>query len=110
MASEASLKVQLSRWEHGGSRPNETYRVLLCSLYRATPKELGFDRAPQTAKGMRDRISTLESLVENLTAMLAAQGCRRDDRLGPAQRVVRPCGGPGRSRRAAGTAGAAPRR
>lgn len=74
VASEPSLKVQLSRWEHGGSRPNETYRVLLCSLYRSTPKELGFDRAPQTAKGMRDRISTLESLVESLTATLVAQG------------------------------------
>ncbi|MFJ9997871.1 XRE family transcriptional regulator [Streptomyces werraensis] len=74
VASEPSLKVQLSRWEHGGSRPNETYRVLLCSLYRATPNELGFDRAPQTTKGLRDRISTLEALVENLTATLTAQG------------------------------------
>ncbi len=74
VASEASLKVQLSRWEHGGSRPNETYRVLLCSLYRATPNELGFDRVPQTTKGLRDRISDLEALVENLTAALLAQG------------------------------------
>jgi transcriptional regulator with XRE-family HTH domain len=74
IASEPSLKVQLSRWEHGVCRPSETYRVLLCSLYRATPKELGFDRAPQTAKGLRERIGTLESLIENLTATLMAQG------------------------------------
>lgn len=74
VASEASLKVQLSRWEHEVSRPNDKYRTLLCALYRRTPDELGFNQAT-TVKSLRDRVSDLEALVERLTvALSAAQG------------------------------------
>ncbi|WP_371790763.1 XRE family transcriptional regulator [Streptomyces sp. NBC_01471] len=76
VAAEASLKVQLSRWEHGRSRPNETYRALLCSIYRATPEGLGFDRPVQssTVKSLRERINDLERLVESLAGAGAVRG------------------------------------
>ncbi|WP_079190765.1 hypothetical protein [Streptomyces acidiscabies] len=79
IASEPSLKVYISEWENGSRRPGETYRVLLCALYRATPEELGFT-AYDTARGKRDgataelreRVNDLTSMVENLTAALSA--------------------------------------
>ncbi|MYQ82446.1 MULTISPECIES: helix-turn-helix domain-containing protein [unclassified Streptomyces] len=68
IAAEPSLKVQLSRWEHGRARPNETYRALLCAAYQVTPGELGFDAADRSAtvKSLRERINDLERLVESL--------------------------------------------
>ncbi|MDI3417901.1 helix-turn-helix domain-containing protein [Streptomyces luteolus] len=74
IAAESSLKVQLSRWEHGATRPNETYRALLCAVYRTTPETLGFDRPQQsqTVKSLRERVNALESLVENLMGALSA--------------------------------------
>ncbi len=74
IAAESSLKVQLSRWEHGGSRPNETYRALLCAAYRTTPEALGFDcpGQSQTVKSLRERVNALEALVESLTGALSA--------------------------------------
>ncbi|NEB94939.1 helix-turn-helix transcriptional regulator [Streptomyces bauhiniae] len=77
IASESSLKVQLSRWEHGVTRPGETYRVLLCAVYRATPDELGFTHSRQSepsAKSLRDRVSELEARLETLTGYLAVTG------------------------------------
>ena len=41
VASAASLKTQLSRWENGHVTP-DFYQALLCELYQATPAELGF--------------------------------------------------------------------
>lgn len=69
VASEPSLKVQLSCWEHGRRRPNESYRLLLCTVYRATAEELGFDRTAREAsvKTLRQRINDLERLVASLT-------------------------------------------
>ncbi|MFD0211992.1 XRE family transcriptional regulator [Streptomyces hirsutus] len=74
IAAESSLKVQLSRWEHGASRPNETYRALLCAAYQTTPEALGFDRPEQSqmVKSLRERVNTLEALVESLTGALSA--------------------------------------
>lgn len=42
VAAPASLKTLLSRWENGHATPDVFYRPLLCELYRAAPKELGF--------------------------------------------------------------------
>ncbi|WP_328865484.1 XRE family transcriptional regulator [Streptomyces sp. NBC_00304] len=70
VAAETSLKVQLSRWEHGASRPSETYRVLFCALYRTTPDALGFSQRRETTKDLRARISELEAAVERLTGSL----------------------------------------
>ncbi|MFB8381061.1 XRE family transcriptional regulator [Streptomyces rubiginosohelvolus] len=68
VASEPSLKVQLSCWEHGRRRPNESYRLLLCTVYRATAEELGFDRTAGEAsvRTLRQRINDLERLVASL--------------------------------------------
>ena len=41
VASAASLKTQLSRWENGHVTP-DYYQALLCELFEATPGELGF--------------------------------------------------------------------
>jgi transcriptional regulator with XRE-family HTH domain len=41
VASAASLKTQLSRWENGHVTP-DYYQALLCELLKATPGELGF--------------------------------------------------------------------
>ena len=41
VASAASLKTQLSRWENGHVTP-EYYQALLCELFGVTPGELGF--------------------------------------------------------------------
>ena len=41
IASAASLKTQISRWENGHVTP-DYYQPLLCELLKATPGELGF--------------------------------------------------------------------
>jgi len=41
VASAASLKTQISRWENGHITP-DFYQPLLCELFRATPGDLGF--------------------------------------------------------------------
>ena len=41
IASAASLKTQISRWENGHVTP-DYYQALLCELLKATPGELGF--------------------------------------------------------------------
>lgn len=40
VASAASLKTQLSRWENGHIAP-DYYRTLICNLYESTPGDLG---------------------------------------------------------------------
>ncbi|WP_445395135.1 XRE family transcriptional regulator [Streptomyces sp. LE64] len=79
IASEPSLKVQVSRWEHGVTRPGETYRVLLSAVYRATPEELGFDQTRPggtgtSTKSLRDRVGELEARLELLTSYLTMAG------------------------------------
>ncbi|MEU4099846.1 XRE family transcriptional regulator [Streptomyces tanashiensis] len=75
IAAEPSLKVYLSRWEHGLTRPGKTYQSLLCAIYRTTPESLGFSspresRESATAKSLRERIAELESMVTRLTGHL----------------------------------------
>ncbi|NEC87291.1 XRE family transcriptional regulator [Streptomyces sp. SID12501] len=77
IASESSLKVYISDWERGARRPGETYRVLLSTLYRATPEELGFTAQRRDTAGddLRARVNDLAAMVERLTSALsAAQG------------------------------------
>ncbi|MHC5702391.1 helix-turn-helix domain-containing protein [Streptomyces tirandamycinicus] len=69
IATEPSLKVQVSRWENGVVRPGPTYQVLLCALFRATPDELGFTRATQAAT-LADRVASLEAALDRLTSQL----------------------------------------
>jgi transcriptional regulator with XRE-family HTH domain len=42
VASDTSLKTLLSRWENGHAAPEPFYRDLLCAIYKAAPRELGF--------------------------------------------------------------------
>ncbi|MGI5138566.1 XRE family transcriptional regulator [Streptomyces sp. CA-106110] len=70
VAAETSLKVQMSRWENGVNRPSQTYQVLLCALFRATPDALGFTGTGNAT--LADRIDALEHLVSDLTAQLEA--------------------------------------
>ncbi|MGW5463352.1 helix-turn-helix domain-containing protein [Streptomyces sp. NPDC003996] len=80
VASENSLKVQLSRWENGANEPSPTYQVLLCAVLRATPAELGFGGASRPAAplpgedvaSLADRVQALETLVIQLSARLGA--------------------------------------
>ncbi|MBG0854621.1 XRE family transcriptional regulator [Streptomyces spinoverrucosus] len=80
VASETSLKVQLSRWENGANEPSQTYQVLLCAVLRATPAELGFGRAAcpaaplagEDTAALADRVQALETLVIQLSARLGA--------------------------------------
>ncbi|MFF4212580.1 hypothetical protein ACFYZE_25115 [Streptomyces sp. NPDC001796] len=80
IASEGSLKVQLSRWENGANEPSPTYQVLLCAVLRATPAELGFGRAARPAAplpgedvaSLADRVQALEALVVQLSVRLGA--------------------------------------
>jgi hypothetical protein len=59
VASAASLKTQLSRWENGHVTP-EYYQPLLCELLKATPGELGFgiadDHEIPWSGGRRDQV------------------------------------------------------
>jgi transcriptional regulator with XRE-family HTH domain len=69
IASEDSLKVQMSRWENGAVRPGPTYQVLLCAVFRTTPDELGLTRTADPS-ALADRVTALESLVHHLAAQL----------------------------------------
>ncbi|MFE6592651.1 hypothetical protein [Streptomyces sp. NPDC057781] len=78
VASQSSLKVQLSRWENG-TNPSPTYQVLLCAVLRATPADLGFEPsarpAPspgEDAASLANRVQALETLVVQLSAQLNA--------------------------------------
>jgi transcriptional regulator with XRE-family HTH domain len=42
IATAASLKTLVSRWENGHATPDSFHQPLLCELYKATPNELGF--------------------------------------------------------------------
>ncbi|MFI2353013.1 helix-turn-helix domain-containing protein [Streptomyces sp. NPDC019443] len=69
IAAENSLKVFISRWENDTHRPGQTYQVLLCAIFRATPDELGFTR-PASATTLIERVAALESVIEGLTGRL----------------------------------------
>lgn len=59
VASAASLKTQLSRWENGHITP-DYYQPLLCELFRATPGELGFigQDLPSDSRSEDGRVGT----------------------------------------------------
>lgn len=59
VASKASLKTKLSRWENGKEQPSETYQRLFREIYGRTNAELGFpdeaEEDPEAAE-LRSRI------------------------------------------------------
>ena len=70
VASAASLKTQLSRWENGHVTP-EHYQGLLCELYKSTPGELGF--------GIQDLPNSPSKEPSRGTALIASREWTRDD-------------------------------
>jgi hypothetical protein len=70
VASAASLKTQLSRWENGHVTP-DYYQALLCEVFQSTPGELGF--------GVQE-LSNGSSKERSLgTALIAKREWTRDD-------------------------------
>jgi hypothetical protein len=47
IATPASLKTKLSRWENGKEQPSETYQRLFREIYGRTNTELGFPDEPE---------------------------------------------------------------
>ncbi|MDD7965996.1 hypothetical protein [Actinomycetospora lemnae] len=85
VASAASLKTQLSRWENG-TVPDEPYRTLLAELYERELGELGIDVTPHWERSheipgllteIRDELRTLNELLRD----------RKDDRKDSAPRT-----------------------
>ncbi len=70
VASAASLKTQLSRWENGHVTP-DYYQALLCELLGATPGELGF--------GIQDLPSRPARESGQGTTLIAKREWTRDD-------------------------------
>ena len=70
VASAASLKTQLSRWENGHVTP-EYYQPLLCEVLKATPGELGF--------GIQDLPSGPAGQSTSGTTLIAKREWNRDD-------------------------------
>jgi hypothetical protein len=70
VASAASLKTQLSRWENGHVTP-DYYQALLCEVLGATPGELGF--------GIQDLPSGLVRESSQGTTLIAKREWTRDD-------------------------------
>ena len=67
VASAASLKTQLSRWENGHVTPGY-YQSLLCALFQMAPEELLLNSAaPQVLAG--DRVAELASRQEWLMTL-----------------------------------------
>ena len=71
VASAASLKTQLSRWENG-TVPEEPYRTLLAELYERDLGELGIDVTPHWERSheipdllaeIRDELRTISGLL-----------------------------------------------
>lgn len=70
VASAASLKTQLSRWENGHVTP-DYYQALLCELLKATPGELGF--------GIQDLPSGPARQSSSGATLIAKREWSRDD-------------------------------
>jgi transcriptional regulator with XRE-family HTH domain len=70
VASAASLKTQLSRWENGHVTP-DYYRALLCELFKVTPGELGFGTQQLPSGRVRERSPT--------ATLIAKREWTRDD-------------------------------
>lgn len=86
IATDASLKTLLSRWENGRRSVGEAhYRRLLCELYGRTPAELGFpedDHVDEGAEELRARLTIARSVDDGVVELFRAHLdiARRADR------------------------------
>lgn len=83
VASPASLKTMLSRWENGGGRPDAAYQRLFCTIYQRDEDELGFtDPTPDAAVLPQVAPALDEETVDYFRAVLN-QHIRADNLMGP---------------------------
>ncbi len=89
VATPASLKTQLSRWENGHATPDAPYRALLAELYEGADLGLGTAVAPaaDARERLRARVAAAGAVDGEVVALweqqlTALQGL--DDRLGAA--------------------------
>ena len=71
LASQASLKRMLARWENDGTAVDSPYRELFCEIYRLTPEDFGWPVRAQhelIAAGERYQPS-LETAVAELVSL-----------------------------------------
>lgn len=83
IASRASLKTMLSRWENG-ARVDQLYQRLLCRVYQALPEDLGFkdEPRPQALRPLRIAPTMSVETVSYFRNVLA-EHVRADNLMGP---------------------------
>jgi transcriptional regulator with XRE-family HTH domain len=64
LATPASLKTQISRWENGHCQPDEVYRQVFRALYGQTDDQLGF--SPEDAGGGETGLGFAETWSEGV--------------------------------------------
>ena len=65
IATKASLKTKLSRWENGKEQPSQIYRQLFREIYGRTNAELGFPDEPEEdpeAAELRNRLALARTI------------------------------------------------
>ncbi|MGH3998415.1 MAG: tetratricopeptide repeat protein, partial [Pseudonocardiaceae bacterium] len=65
IATRASLKTKLSRWENGKEQPSEIYQRLFREIYGRTNAELGFPDEPEQdpeAAELRSRLAVARTV------------------------------------------------
>jgi transcriptional regulator with XRE-family HTH domain len=65
VAEKASLKTLFSRWENGHATPDPFYQPLLCELYGAIPRELGFGTEHLPLDGITESDGKAELLTRS---------------------------------------------
>ncbi|MGH3708340.1 MAG: tetratricopeptide repeat protein [Pseudonocardiaceae bacterium] len=85
VASPASLKTKLSRWENGKEQPSEIYRRLFREIYGRTNAELGFPDEPEEdpeAAELRSRLAVARTVDQEIVEVFRHQvdHARRIDR------------------------------
>ena len=71
VATSASLKTLISRWENGHATPDASYQPLLCKLYGSSPAELGF--------GCQSLPEHNGTIINTPTPLLTKEEWTRDD-------------------------------
>jgi transcriptional regulator with XRE-family HTH domain len=84
VASRASLKTQVSRWENGHVRPDGAYAALLAEVYGTTPADLDLGDVPAAIWVPTSAVTGTAS-AEWLDCMrgLLAEYARTDNAVGP---------------------------
>ena len=76
IATKASLKTKLSRWENGKEQPSEIYRRLFREIYGRTNAELGFPDEPEEdpeAAELRTRLAVARTLDQDTVEIFRHQ-------------------------------------